>query len=61
MAADFLGNRPSGRRAVVEPRQAAGHTDCPWGRVVAAVLVVSATIGAVMIATWWLSHPAASV
>ncbi len=61
LAAEFLGERLFDRRATVEPRQAAGHTDCPWLRVVAAVLVVSVTIGAVMIAAWWLSHPAASV
>ena len=60
-AAEFLGERLFGRRVAVEPREAIGHTDCPWARVVAAVLVVSVTVGAVMIAAWWLSHPAASV
>jgi hypothetical protein len=60
-AADFLGERLFGKRAVIEPRQASGHVDCPWFRLVAAVLVVSVTIGAVMVAAWWLSHPAAAL
>jgi hypothetical protein len=58
VAAEFLGDRLFGRRAAVDLRKAAGHDDCPWSRIALSVLVVVVTIGVVMGAAWWLSHPA---
>ena len=57
-AAEFLGERLLGKRAVaIEESRATG---CPWSRIAMSVLVVVVTIGVVMGAAWWLSHPAAA-
>ena len=60
-AAEFLGERLLGRRAPVVPVEMKTHADCPWSRIAMSVLVVVVTIGVVMGAAWWLSHPAAAV
>ena len=59
-AAEFLGERLLGRRAPADFEESKSHGDCPWSRVAMSVLVVVVTIGVVMGAAWWLSHPAAA-
>jgi len=58
-AAEFLGERLLGKRASVASEDAT-HSDCPWSRIAMSVLVVVVTIGVVMGAAWWMSHPAAA-
>ena len=60
-AAEFLGERLLGKRAPVDFEESKSHADCPWSRVAMSVLVVLVTIGVVMGAAWWLSHPAAAL
>jgi hypothetical protein len=57
-AAEFLGERLLGRQTPVDLEEATGHDDCPWSRIALSVLVVLVTIGVVISAAWWLSHPA---
>jgi hypothetical protein len=59
-AAEFLGERLLGRRAPMEFEESKSHSDCSWGRIAAGVFVLLVTIGVVMGAAWWLSHPAAA-
>ena len=58
-AAEFLGERLFGKRATIVFEETT-HSDCPWSRVAMSVLVVVVTIGVVMGAAWWMSHPAAA-
>jgi hypothetical protein len=58
-AAEFFGERLFGKRAPVALEETT-HSDCPWSRVAMSVLVVVVTIGVVMGAAWWMSHPAAA-
>lgn len=58
-AAEFLGERLFGKRAPVALEETT-HNDCPWSRIAMSVLVVVVTIGVVMGAAWWMSHPAAA-
>ena len=58
-AAGFLGERLFGKRAPVATEETT-HSDCPWSRVAMSVLVVVVTVGVVMGAAWWMSHPAAA-
>jgi hypothetical protein len=60
-AAEFLGERLLGRRPTVDAEESKSHSDCSWGRVIAAVSVLAVTFGVVISAAWWLSHPAASI
>ena len=60
-AAEFLGERLFGKRPSVDFEDSKSHSDCPWSRVAMSVLVVVVTIGVVMGAAWWLSHPAAAL
>ncbi len=48
-----------GRRAPPRAEESMTHVDCSWGRVATGVLVLLVTIGVVISAAWWLSHPAA--
>lgn len=59
-AAEFLGARLLGKRAPPEFEESRSHSDCSWGRVATGILVLLVTIGVVMGAAWWLSHPAAA-
>ena len=59
-AAEFIGERLFARRAPVDLEESKSHVDCSWFRVAASVAVVVVTVGVVMGAAWWLSHPAAS-
>ena len=59
-AAEFIGERLLGKRAPVDFEESKSHSDCPWSRIATSVLVVVVTIGVVMGAAWWLSHPAAA-
>ena len=59
-AAELIGERLFGKRASVDFEESKSHADCPWSRVAMSVLVVLVTIGVVMGAAWWLSHPAAA-
>jgi hypothetical protein len=58
--AEFLGERLLGQRAAVDFEDSKTHSDCSWGRIAASVALVVVTIGVVIGAAWWLSHPAAS-
>jgi uncharacterized membrane protein YbhN (UPF0104 family) len=58
-AAEFIGERLLGRRAPVDFKETTSRGECPWSRIALSVAVVAVTIGAVMGAAWWLSHPAA--
>ena len=58
-AAEFLGERLFGKRAPTAVEETT-HSDCPWSRVAMSVLVVVVTVGVVMGAAWWMSHPAAA-
>ncbi|HEY9024185.1 MAG TPA: hypothetical protein VIP05_07780 [Burkholderiaceae bacterium] len=60
-AAEFLGARLFGHGAPVQAEESMTHSDCSWGRVATGVLVLLVTIGVVLGAAWWLSHPAASI
>ena len=60
-AAEFLGEHLLGKRASLEFEESRSHSDCPWSRIALSVLVVVVTIGVVMGAAWWLSHPAAAL
>lgn len=60
-AAEFLGERLLGKRTTFEFEDSKSHGDCSWGRVATGVSVLLVTIGIVMGAAWWLSHPAAAV
>lgn len=57
--AEFFGERLFGKRAPVALEETT-HSDCPWSRIAMSVLVVVVTIGVVMGAAWWMSHPAAA-
>ena len=59
-AAGFLGERLLGNKPTREFEDGKSHVDCSWGRVATGVFVLLATIGVVMCAAWWLSHPAAA-
>ena len=59
-AAELLGERLFGKRAPVDFEESKSHADCPWSRIAMSVLAVVVTIGVVMGAAWWLSHPAAA-
>jgi hypothetical protein len=59
-AAEFLGNRLLGRRATIDVEESKSHGDCSWARIAAGTFVLLATMGIVIGAAWWLSHPAAS-
>ena len=59
-AAEFLGERLLGQRVPLASEEITTHTDCPWSRIAMSVLVVVVTIGVVMGAAWWMSHPAAA-
>ena len=59
-AAEFLGARLLGKKSTLEFEDSKGHVDCSWGRVATGVSVLLVTIGIVMCAAWWLSHPAAA-
>ena len=58
--AEFLGERLLGKRAAVDFEESKTHSDCSWGRIAASVALVVVTVGVVIGAAWWLSHPAAS-
>jgi len=60
-AAEFLGERLLGKRASMDFEESKTHGDCSWGRIATGVFVLLVTIGVVMGAAWWLSHPAAAV
>ena len=60
-AAEFIGECLLGRRAPADFQESKSHSDCPWSRVAMSVLVVAVTIGVVIGAAWWLSHPAATL
>jgi hypothetical protein len=60
-AAEFIGERLLGKRAPLDFEESKSHSDCPWSRIAMSVMVVVVTIGVVMGAAWWLSHPAAAV
>ncbi len=60
-AAEFLGERLFGKRTIVDFEERKSHSDCSWGRVATGVFVLLVTIGVVMGAAWWLSHPAANI
>jgi hypothetical protein len=60
-AAEFIGARLLGQRATPDFQDSRDHQDCSWARVAAGVFVLLVTIGVVMGAAWWLSHPAAAV
>ena len=59
-AADLLGERLLRKPAPADVEETKSHVDCSWGRMAASVAVVLVTVGVVMGAAWWLSHPAAS-
>jgi hypothetical protein len=59
-AAEFLGARLLGKQAPADFEESRSHCDCSWGRVAMGVFVLLVTIGIVMGAAWWLSHPAAA-
>ena len=59
-AAEFLGERLLGQRGPKTVDATVGHADCSWSRIAASVFVVVVTVGVVMGAAWWLSHPAAA-
>jgi hypothetical protein len=59
-AAEFLGERLLGRRAAADAEETRSHGDCSWARITASVALVVVTVGVVIGAAWWLSHPAAS-
>ena len=59
-AAEFLGERLFGQRALPASEETTTHVDCPWSRIAMSVLVLVVTIGVVMGAAWWMSHPAAA-
>ena len=59
-AAEFLGERLFGKRAPVDFEESKSHSDCPWSRIAMSVVVVVVTIGTVIGAAWWMSHPAAA-
>jgi hypothetical protein len=60
-AAEWLGERLLGKNRPPEFEETRSHSDCPWSRVAMSVLVVVVTIGVVIGAAWWLSHPAAAL
>jgi len=60
-AAEFLGERLLGKHSPMEFEDSKSHSDCSWGRIATGVSVLLVTIGVVMGAAWWLSHPAAAV
>lgn len=59
-AAEVLGERLLGKRAPPASEEITAHVDCPWSRIAMSVLVVVVTIGVVIGAAWWMSHPAAA-
>jgi hypothetical protein len=59
-AAEFLGERLLGKRPTLDFEDSKDHADCSWARVATGVFVLVVTIGIVMCAAWWLSHPAAA-
>jgi hypothetical protein len=59
-AAEFLGERQRGRRTTMDVEESKSHGDCSWGRIATGASVLLLTIGVVMGAAWWLSHPAAA-
>ena len=58
--AEFFGERLLGRRATIDVEESKTHGDCSWGRIATSVALVVVTVGVVIGAAWWLSHPAAS-
>ena len=58
-AAELIGERLLGKHTPLALEETT-HSDCPWSRVATSVLVVVVTIGVVMGAAWWMSHPAAA-
>ena len=59
-AAEFLGERLLGRSSGAEFEESKSHSDCSWARIAAGMFVLLATVGIVISAAWWLSHPAAA-
>jgi len=59
-AAELLGERLLGKSRPLEFEESRSHEDCSWGRIFTGVFVLVVTIGVVMCAAWWLSHPAAA-
>ena len=59
-AAEFFGERLLGKQAPADFEESKTHSDCSWTRIAASVAVLVVTIGVVIGAAWWLSHPAAS-
>jgi hypothetical protein len=59
-AAEFLGERLLGKQAPADFEETKTHGDCPWSRIALSVALVVVTVGVVIGAAWWLSHPAAS-
>ena len=59
-AGEWLGARLLGKNRPLEFEESRSHSDCPWSRIATSVLVVVVTIGVVIGAAWWLSHPAAA-
>ena len=59
-AAQLLGERLFGKGPRLEFEESRSHSDCSWGRIATGVFVLVTTIGVVMCAAWWLSHPAAA-
>jgi hypothetical protein len=60
-AAELLGERLFGRATPQDFEESKTHADCSWGRVATGILVLLVTIGIVLGAAWWLSHPAAAI
>jgi hypothetical protein len=44
----------------MDVEESKSHGDCSWGRIATGASVLLLTIGVVMGAAWWLSHPAAA-
>ena len=61
IVAEFLGARLFGRGVPFDAEESKSHSDCSWMRVFTGVAVLLVTVGVVLGAAWWLSHPAASI
>ena len=60
LAAEFLGERLLGKPDSTDAEESKSHSDCSWARIAAGMFVLLVTVGVVIGAAWWLSHPAAA-